>query len=117
MTEAQNVEWKISWRDEYLKWIRGFANAQGGILDGGRDDRGKVVAIENSVRLLEEIPNKVRAILGIMVDVNLQSEAGAEYLRIVVEPCPHPISYKSEHHYRKRAARDRKQIAIEGVDG
>ena len=23
--ENQNVEWKISWRDEYLKWISGFA--------------------------------------------------------------------------------------------
>ncbi len=31
MTEKQNVEYKIAWRDEYLKWICGFANAQGGI--------------------------------------------------------------------------------------
>lgn len=30
MTEKQNIEYKISWRDEYLKWISGFANAQGG---------------------------------------------------------------------------------------
>ena len=30
MAESQNVEWKESWRDEYLKWICGFANAQGG---------------------------------------------------------------------------------------
>ncbi len=29
--ETQNVEWKRSWRDEYLAWICGFANAQGGI--------------------------------------------------------------------------------------
>ena len=28
--ESQNIEWKESWRDEYLKWICGFANAQGG---------------------------------------------------------------------------------------
>lgn len=30
MAENQNIEWKQSWRDEYLKWICGFANAQGG---------------------------------------------------------------------------------------
>ena len=30
MTESQNVEWKTSWRDEYLKWICGFANAKAG---------------------------------------------------------------------------------------
>ena len=27
MSESQNIEWKQSWRDEYLKWICGFANA------------------------------------------------------------------------------------------
>ena len=29
-SESQNVEYKESWRDEYLKWICGFANAHGG---------------------------------------------------------------------------------------
>ena len=32
MNESQNIEFKESWRDEYLKWICGFANAQGGML-------------------------------------------------------------------------------------
>lgn len=27
-TESQNIEFKESWRDEFLKWICGFANAQ-----------------------------------------------------------------------------------------
>ncbi len=31
-TESQNIEFKESWRDEYLRWICGFANAQGGLL-------------------------------------------------------------------------------------
>lgn len=29
MSEHQNIEGKSSWRDEYLKWICGFANAPG----------------------------------------------------------------------------------------
>jgi hypothetical protein len=38
--ESQNTEWKESWRDEYLKWICGFANAQGGVLFIGKNDKG-----------------------------------------------------------------------------
>ena len=30
MPESQNIEWKIKWKDEYLEWICGYANAQGG---------------------------------------------------------------------------------------
>ena len=29
--ETQNIEFKESWRDEYLKWICGFANAIGDV--------------------------------------------------------------------------------------
>ena len=41
-TESQNIEFKESWRDEYQKWICGFANAQGGILYVGVKDNGEV---------------------------------------------------------------------------
>ena len=40
MSENQNIEWKKSWRDEYLKWICGFANANGGKLIIGVNDEG-----------------------------------------------------------------------------
>lgn len=30
MNENQNIEYKQIWKDEYLKWIAGFANALGG---------------------------------------------------------------------------------------
>ena len=100
MSENQNVEWMESWRDEYLKWVCGFANAQGGILEIGRNDRGEVVGVKDVLRLLDEIPNKTQALLGIMVDVNLKTESGREYLQIVVDPYPNPISYKGEFHYR-----------------
>lgn len=30
MPENQNTEWKSKWKDEYLEWICGYANAQGG---------------------------------------------------------------------------------------
>ena len=36
MKKNQNIEWKESWHDEYIKWICGFANAQGGTLIIGK---------------------------------------------------------------------------------
>ena len=45
--ENQNTEFKESWRDEYLKCLCGFANAQGGRLYIGIDDRGNVCGVEN----------------------------------------------------------------------
>ena len=105
MSESQNVEWKRRWRDEYLRWICGFANAEGGVLIIGRDDDGQVVGVPEVRKLLEDIPNKVRDVLGIVVDVNLRAEAGKEYLEVVVEPQAHPVSYKGEYHYRSGSTR------------
>ncbi len=52
MAESQNIEWKESWHDEYLKWICGFANAQGGRIYIGADDNGTIIGIESSKKLL-----------------------------------------------------------------
>ena len=98
--ESHIVGWKSTWRDDYLKWICGFANAQGGTLVIGRNDQGKVVGVTGVLGLLEEIPQKVKSHLGILVDVNLVNESGLEYLEIKVDPHPTPISYKGEFHYR-----------------
>ncbi len=100
MKEAQHTEWKQSWRDEYLRWICGFANAEGGVLIIGRNDKGVAVGVNDAGRLLEELPNKVRDLLGIVVAVTLVTEAGKELVEIRVEPYPSPISYKGEYHYR-----------------
>ena len=45
MAETQNIEYKESWRDEYLKWVCGFANAQGGKIYIGCNDHGDVVGV------------------------------------------------------------------------
>lgn len=76
MQENQHTEWKTLWRDDYLRWLCGFANAEGGLLEIGRNDAGVAVGVPDAARLLEDIPNKVRDVLGIMVDVNLIEEAG-----------------------------------------
>ncbi|GHU65668.1 ATP-dependent DNA helicase [Bacteroidia bacterium] len=100
MPETQNIEYKSIWKDEYLKWICGFANAQGGKIYIGKDDNGTVVGVQNAKKLLEDLPNKITTILGIVTDVNLHETADGEYIEIVVEPQPNPVNYKGEYHYR-----------------
>jgi len=98
--ESQNIEWKESWREEYFKWVCGFANAQGGTLFIGKNDDGQVKHLPNARKLLEDIPNQARDILGLMLDVNLHIEGEIEYLEIVVEPYPFPISLRGKYYYR-----------------
>ena len=82
MSESQNIEYKESWRDEYLKWICGFANAQGGSIFIGIDDSGNVVCVKNCKKLMEDIPNKIQAGLGIVADVNKKTKGGLDYIEI-----------------------------------
>ncbi len=98
--EHQNIEWKESWHNDYFKWICGFANAQGGTLYIGIDDKGETKQLDNSKKLLEDLPNQVRDLLGLMVDVNLHTKNGDDYLEIVVEPYPFPISLRGKYYYR-----------------
>jgi len=98
--ENQNTEWKESWRDEYLKWICGFANAQGGRLEIGRSDKGEVVGLQNARTLLEELPNKIRTTMGIVASVNLCTENNTDYIVIEVGAHPNAISYRGKYYLR-----------------
>ncbi len=100
MPENQNIEYKESWRDEYLKWICGFANANGGTIYIGKNDAGEVVGLNDSKKLLEDIPNKTKDILGILVDVNLHQTEKGDFIEILVEAYPYPVNYKGQYHYR-----------------
>lgn len=99
-SESQNIEFKVSWKDEYLKWICGFANANGGKLFVGIDDRGKVTGIDNYNKLLEELPNKFRDILGVYAEVNLREEKDKYYLEIIVPRFDVPISVRGKYYVR-----------------
>ncbi|MDO9512213.1 MAG: ATP-binding protein [Bacteroidales bacterium] len=100
MPENQNIEWKESWRDEYLKWICGFANAKGGKIIIGKNDKGEVVGIPNAKRLMDDLPNKIVTNLGIICDVDLKDEDGKDYIEIDVKPYDVLISYQGKYHYR-----------------
>lgn len=98
--ESQNVEYKQSWKDDYLKWICGFANAQGGTIYIGIDDNGNACGMKDSKKQMEDIPNKIINFMGIVPSVNLEHKDGQEYISIAVEPSNVPINYKGKYYCR-----------------
>jgi len=100
MPEQQNIEYKSSWHEEYLDWICGFANAQGGKIYIGKDNSGNVIGVADYIDLMEKIPNKIKNLLGITAEVNLLQEDGKHYIEIVVTPYSVPISLRGRYFYR-----------------
>ena len=105
MEENQNIEYKRLWSDEYLKWVCGFANAQGGRIFIGIDDDGTIVGIDNAHQLMEDVPNKIVNFLGIVADVYLHTENDLDYMEIIVPASNVPISYKGVFYYRSGATK------------
>ncbi len=100
MPEQQNIEYKQSWHDDYLKWICGFANAHGGTVFIGKDDAGKTVGVADYKKLMDDLPNKIRDVLGIMAEVNLHEDGGLYFIEIVTPPYSVPISLRGNYYYR-----------------
>lgn len=100
MHENQNIEWKESWRDEYLKWVCGFANANGGKIVIGKNDKGEIVGVSNFKKLMEDIPNKIQNQLGVICDIDLKNEHEKKYIEITVNSYDAPISYRGKYYYR-----------------
>ena len=100
MKENQHIEFKQSWRDEYLQYICGFANAQGGTLYIGIDDKGEVCGIKNAHTLLENLPNQINQTMGLLAQVDLHVDEEKEYISIHVEPSDQAISYRGKFYYR-----------------
>ena len=103
--ENQNIEHKRIWKDEYLKWVSGFANAQGGKIYIGIDDDLTVVGVDNLHKQLEDIPNKIINNTGVFPETNHLVMEGKDVIEIVIEPCGMPISYRGVYYYRSGATK------------
>ena len=112
MSESQNIEWKQSWHEDYLKWICGFANAIGGTIYIGKNDAGEIVHLDNYAKLLEDLPNKIRNTMGIICDVQLLDAAGKKYIQIKVNPYTVPVSLRGRYYYRSGSTK----LELTGVE-
>src|SRR3989338_2326165 len=89
--ESQNIEFKSQWSDDALKTVCAFANTDGGTIFVGLDDQGRSVVLKDTKKLLEDIPNKIRDILGIVVDVKIVQQAGKPVIKVTVKKYTAPI--------------------------
>lgn len=101
--ENQCTEYKSIWRDDYLKWLCGFANASGGVLYIGKNDSGEIVGVKDAKTMLEELPNKIRTTMGMVADVSLHSENDKDFIKVEITPYPSPISYHGKYYLRSGA--------------
>ena len=69
----------------------------------GVKDNGDVCGVQDAKKLMEDIPNKVRDMMGILVDVNLKEKGGKQYLEIVTEVYPYPVSFRGKYYQRSGA--------------
>jgi ATP-dependent DNA helicase RecG len=102
-TENHNTEYKRIWKDEYLKWVCGFANADGGKIYIGIDDDLKVGGVDHLHQQLEDIPNKIVTMLGIVPTVRQIVREDKDIIEITVEHSNIPISYKGVFYIRSGA--------------
>ena len=103
MEETHIIENKTIWKDEWLEWICGFANAQGGIINIGTADDGTPVGLAGIKSLMEKLPNKIINKLGIVPYVNQQTADGTDYIEIVVHPSNVVITLGGVIYYRSGA--------------
>lgn len=100
MSETQNVEYKSSWHDDHLKWICGFANATGGTIFLGKNDKGEVVGVSDHKKLMDDIPGKIKNYLGIIAEVNLHNEKEKYFIEIITPPYTVAVSLRGRYYQR-----------------
>lgn len=103
MEETNIIEHKSQWRDEWLQWICGFANNQGGVINIGINDKGQPVGLQKVKKLMEDIPSKIINKLGIVPDVDQLQIDGIDYIKITVLPSNVPILLDGVCYYRSGA--------------
>ena len=103
--ENQNIEHKRIWKDEYLKWVSGFANAHGGKIYIGIDDDLSVVGVDRLHQQLEDIPNKIINNTGVFPETNHLVMDGKDVIEIIIDPSGMPISYKGVYYFRSGATK------------
>ena len=102
MIENQHIEFKESWQDEYLKVITAFANAEGGVLYIGVNDKAEPIGIsESKIKpLLENLPNKIKNKLNLTASVKEEIFKNKKVLKIEIEPSNYPISCDGKFYFK-----------------
>jgi ATP-dependent DNA helicase RecG len=100
MKEQENTEFKSQWTDNIFKTVCAFANTNGGRIYIGVDDKGNPVELKNIKKLMEDIPNKIKNIIGVVPKVDLVKRGEKQIIEIKIESYKYPVSYKGAFYKR-----------------
>jgi ATP-dependent DNA helicase RecG len=100
LQESQTIEFKETWKDEYLKTVCAFANTDGGVLYIGINDKGAVVGVDNIGKLMEDLPNKVMNNFVITVDVKMEMAEDKQFIKMIVRKRNIALSYHGKYYTR-----------------
>ena len=99
-TGTKSVEWKESWINDFLKTLRGLANAAGDTFLIGLSNKENPVHLYTAPKLLKNLPNKIRHLLGIIPAMKLVLEAAFAKVEIHMPVYPATISYRRRYYQR-----------------
>ncbi len=68
-------------------------------------------------KLMDDIPNQIQSVLGIIADVNRWTKDGLDYIEIKVNSSTYPVNYHGEYHYRSGSTKQLLQGAVSGYGG
>ena len=100
MKENQHIEFKLNWKEDFLKNVCAFANSDGGILYIGINDNGQTIGVEDTTKLLEKLPNIINHKIGIIPAVLSERIDGKQIVKIIIETSSVPISYNGKYYLR-----------------
>jgi ATP-dependent DNA helicase RecG len=98
--ETENMEFKEKWTDDSLKTICAFANTSGGELIIGISDKGEIVGVKDTEKLIRDLPDKIRDKLKITPSISVEEKEGKEILHIKIFPSSIPVSYEGKFYVR-----------------
>lgn len=98
--ESQTVEFKETWRDEYLKTICAFMNTKGGVFYIGIDDNANVIGVDNIKKHLEDLPNKVMNAFVLNIDIEIEQENGIQFIKMNIPKSSVALSYHGKFYTR-----------------
>lgn len=98
--ENQCIEFKINWKEDFLKNVCGFANSEGGVLYIGINDNGEVIGVTETTKLLETLPNIINQKIGIIPKLIVVDIEDKQVLKIIIYSSSVPISYNGRYYLR-----------------
>jgi ATP-dependent DNA helicase RecG len=98
--ETETIEFKEKANASFFESISAFANAKGGTLLLGVDDKGKIKGVDSSSKFLGDLTNRVVNKLAIPSELETINMKGKRVLVVRVPRSSLPISYEGRYYER-----------------